>query len=94
MKYATTDRLSDVELVATILGRQSQDEAVTRLATVLAVDGWMVERPLPRSHASTAPSAPRALPSSKPQSNSVAGLWPLVLLARPTRSRLPRMWLP
>lgn len=46
MKYATTDRLSDVELVATILGRQSQDEAVTRLATVLAVDGWMGGAPL------------------------------------------------
>lgn len=46
MKYATIDRLSDVELVATILGRQSQDEAVTRLATVLAVDGWMGGAPL------------------------------------------------
>lgn len=46
MKYATTDRLSDVELVATILGRQSQDEAVTRLATALAVDGWMGGAPL------------------------------------------------
>ncbi|NTU70459.1 MAG: DNA repair protein RadC [Coriobacteriia bacterium] len=46
MKYATTDRLSDVELVATILGRQSHDEAVTRLATVLAVDGWIGGAPL------------------------------------------------
>ena len=46
MKYSTTDKLTDVELVATILGRQSQDEAVTRLATVLAVDGWMGGAPL------------------------------------------------
>ena len=35
-----------MELVATILGRQSHDEAVTRLATVLAVDGWMGGAPL------------------------------------------------
>lgn len=46
MKYSTTDKLTDVELVATILGRQSQDEAVTRLATVLAVDGWIGGAPL------------------------------------------------
>lgn len=46
MKYATIDRLSDVELVATILGRQTHDAAVTRLATVLAVDGWIGGAPL------------------------------------------------
>jgi DNA repair protein RadC len=46
VKYATTDRLSDVELVATILGRRAGDEAVTRLATVLTVDGWTGGAPL------------------------------------------------
>lgn len=46
MKYSTTDKLSDVELVATILGRQVRDEAVTRIATVLAVDGWIGGAPL------------------------------------------------
>lgn len=46
MKYATIDRQSDVELVATILGRRSCDEAVTRMATVLAVDGWTGGAPL------------------------------------------------
>lgn len=46
MKYATTDRLSDVELVARVLGRQVHDEAVTRLATVLTVDGWTAGAPL------------------------------------------------
>lgn len=46
MKYATIDRLSDVELVATILGRQTHDAPVTRLATVLAVDGWIGGAPL------------------------------------------------
>jgi hypothetical protein len=46
MKYSTTDKLTDVELVARILGRQTGDEAVTRLATVLAVDGWTGGAPL------------------------------------------------
>lgn len=46
MKYATIDRLSDVELVAMVLGRTSPDEAVMRLATVLAVDGWTGGAPL------------------------------------------------
>lgn len=46
MKYATIDRLSDTELVATILGRQTHEEAVTRLATALAVDGWLGGAPL------------------------------------------------
>jgi DNA repair protein RadC len=46
MKYSTTDKLTDVELVATILGRHTGDEAVTRLATVLAVDGWTGGAPL------------------------------------------------
>ena len=41
MKHFTLDRQSDVELVATILGRQTHDEACTRLATVLATDGWL-----------------------------------------------------
>jgi len=46
MKYSTIDRLSDVELVAMILGRRIEDEAVTRLATVLTVDGWTGGAPL------------------------------------------------
>lgn len=46
MKYATTDALSDVELVATVLGRQTHDEAVTRIATLLATDGWLGGLPL------------------------------------------------
>ncbi len=46
MKHFTTDRQSDVELVATILGRQIHDEACTRLATVLATDGWLGGAPL------------------------------------------------
>jgi DNA repair protein RadC len=46
MRYATTDRLSDVELVATVIGRRIDDEAVTRLATVLATDGWASGAPL------------------------------------------------
>ena len=46
MRYATTDRLSDVELVAAILGRKTNDEACTRLATVLATDGWTGGSPL------------------------------------------------
>lgn len=46
MKHFTTDRQSDVELVACILGRQIQDEACTRLATVLATDGWLGGAPL------------------------------------------------
>ncbi|MDA3936035.1 MAG: DNA repair protein RadC [Actinomycetota bacterium] len=46
MKYATTDRLSDVELVACVLGRKTLDEACTRLATVLTTDGWMGGAPL------------------------------------------------
>lgn len=46
MEYATVDRQSDVELVATILGRKTADEACTRLATVLATDGWMGGSPL------------------------------------------------
>lgn len=46
MKHFTTDRQSDVELVATILGRQTHDEACTRLATVLATDGWLGGAPL------------------------------------------------
>lgn len=46
MRYATTDRLSDVELVATVIGRRIDDEAVTRLATVLATDGWVSGAPL------------------------------------------------
>lgn len=46
MKYATVDQQSDVELVATILGRRSLDEAVTRMATVLAGDGWTGGAPL------------------------------------------------
>jgi len=35
-----------VDLVATILGRQTKDEACTRLATVLATDGWLGGAPL------------------------------------------------
>lgn len=46
MKYDTVDRQSDVELVATILGRRTDDEACTRFATVLATDGWMSGSPL------------------------------------------------
>jgi DNA repair protein RadC len=46
MQYATTDRQSDVELVATILGRRTHDEACVRLATVLATDGWIGGSPL------------------------------------------------
>lgn len=46
MKHFTTDRQSDVQLVATILGRQTHDEACTRLATVLATDGWLGGAPL------------------------------------------------
>ena len=46
MRYATVDHQSDVELVATILGRRTHDEACTRLATVLATDGWMSGSPL------------------------------------------------
>lgn len=46
MKYATTDQLSDVELVAAILGRKTHDEACTRIATVLATDGWIGGLPL------------------------------------------------
>ncbi len=46
MKYATTDRLSDVELVACLLGRKTLDEACTRLATALTTDGWMGSAPL------------------------------------------------
>lgn len=46
MKYATVDRQSDVELVATILGKKTNDEACTRFATVLATDGWMSGSPL------------------------------------------------
>lgn len=46
MQYATIDRLSDSELVAVVLGRQVGDEAVTRLATVLTVDGWLGGAPL------------------------------------------------
>lgn len=46
MEYATIDRLSDVELVALVLGRQVKDEVCMRLATVLATDGWMGTAPL------------------------------------------------
>lgn len=46
MKHFTTERQSDVELVATVLGRQTHDEACTRLATVLATDGWLGGAPL------------------------------------------------
>lgn len=46
MRHFTTDRQSDVELVATILGRQTHDEACTRLATVLATEGWLGGVPL------------------------------------------------
>jgi DNA repair protein RadC len=46
MKYDTIDRQSDVELVATILGKKTDDEACTRFATVLATDGWMSGSPL------------------------------------------------
>lgn len=46
MKHFITERQSDVELVATILGRPTLDEACTRLATVLATDGWLGGAPL------------------------------------------------
>ncbi len=46
MKHFTTDRQSDVQLVATILGRQTHDEACARLATLLATDGWLGGAPL------------------------------------------------
>jgi DNA repair protein RadC len=46
MEYATVDRQSDVELVATVLGKKTSDEACTRFATVLATDGWMSGSPL------------------------------------------------
>lgn len=46
MKYATTDRLSDVELVAAVLGRSNVDEACTKLAAVLTMDGWLEGSPL------------------------------------------------
>lgn len=58
MKYATIDKLSDVELVATVLGRQVGDEVVTRLATVLTVDGWTGGAPLAevvREHGNVGP---------------------------------------
>lgn len=46
MNYGTTDKLSDAELVATLLGRQAPDEAVTRIATLMATDGWTGGLPL------------------------------------------------
>ncbi len=46
MEYDTVDRQSDVELVATVLGRKIHDETCTRLATVLTTDGWMGGAPL------------------------------------------------
>lgn len=46
MKYATVDQQSDVELVATVLGRKTHDEACTRIAAVLATDGWIGGLPL------------------------------------------------
>jgi len=46
VKYATIDHQSDVELVATILGRKTNDEACTRFATILATDGWTGGSPL------------------------------------------------
>lgn len=46
MKYATIDRLSDVELVAAILGKKNDDAACARLAIVLATDGWIGGSPL------------------------------------------------
>lgn len=46
MKHFITERQSDVELVACILGRPTVDEACTRLATVLATDGWLGGAPL------------------------------------------------
>lgn len=46
MQYSTTDRLSDVELVAAILGKKTNDEACTRIATVMATDGWIGGAPL------------------------------------------------
>lgn len=60
MRYATIDKLSDVELVATVLGRQVGDEAVTRLATVLTVDGRIGGAPLAevvREHGNVGPRA-------------------------------------
>lgn len=60
MKYSTTDKLSDVELVAMILGRQTHDEACTRLATALAVDGWLGGAPLAevaREHGNVGPKS-------------------------------------
>lgn len=46
MKYATIDRQSDVELVATVLGKKIHDAACIQLAAVLATDGWMGGAPL------------------------------------------------
>ena len=46
MKYSTIDHQSDVELVATILGRKTGDEACMRFATILATDGWTSGSPL------------------------------------------------
>lgn len=46
MKHFITERQTDVELVATVLGRTTADEACTRLATVLATDGWLGGAPL------------------------------------------------
>jgi DNA repair protein RadC len=46
MKYATIDHQSDVQLVATILGKRTDDEACARLAAVLTTDGWTGGSPL------------------------------------------------
>lgn len=61
MKHFTLDRQSDVELVATILGRQIHDEACLRLATVLATDGWLGGAPLAEVARECGSVGPRSL---------------------------------
>lgn len=61
LKFSTTEQLTDVELVARILGRQTDDMAVTRLATATATDGWIGGMPLAEAARPYGSVGPRSL---------------------------------
>ena len=46
MSIYTIDKMSDIELVATVLGLRADSEACARLAGVMVSDGWLSGSPL------------------------------------------------
>lgn len=46
MQYSTIEKMSDVELVALVLGMKPSDEAALRLASTVTDEGWLSGLPL------------------------------------------------